>query len=67
MCCDNFSVPCSEALSFETFITDPLIRLMMDSDRVTTAEMVEVLEVARAAVAARAQCSLSAMAPAGHA
>lgn len=41
------------ALTFETMLSDPLIRLMMESDGVSLAELVEVLEVARAAVAAR--------------
>ncbi len=62
MCSDDI-----RALSFETFISDPLIRLVMDSDRVTPTEMVAVLEVARAAVAAREQSALARMVPAGHA
>jgi hypothetical protein len=41
------------ALTFETLLSDPLIRLMMESDGVSVAELVEVLEVAREAVAAR--------------
>jgi hypothetical protein len=41
------------ALTFETILTDPLIRLMMASDGVSLAELVNVLEVAREAVAAR--------------
>ena len=41
------------ALTFETLLSDPLIRLMMESDGVSLAELVEVLEVAREAVAAR--------------
>jgi hypothetical protein len=62
MCCDD-----GQALSFETLISDPLTRLVMASDRVTPAEMVEVLEVARAAVAARDPLPLAVMEPAGHA
>ncbi len=41
------------ALTFETILTDPLIRLMMASDGVSLAELVGMLEVAREAVAAR--------------
>jgi hypothetical protein len=41
------------ALTFETMLTDPLIRLMMASDGVSLAELVKVMEVARQAVAAR--------------
>ncbi len=40
-------------LTFRTLLSDPLIRLMMDRDGVSVEELVEVLEVARAAVAAR--------------
>ncbi len=40
-------------LTFETFLTDPLIRLVMDSDGVSVAEMVAVLEAAGHAVARR--------------
>ena len=47
-CCDD-----RRALTFETMLSDPLIRLMMESDGVSLAELVEVLEVAREAVAAR--------------
>ena len=42
-------------LTFETFLTDPLIRLVMDSDGVTVAEMRAVLETAGHAVARRLQ------------
>ena len=40
-------------LTFETFLTDPLIRLMMESDGVSVAEMAAVLEAAGHAVARR--------------
>lgn len=33
-------------LTFETFLADPLIRLVMESDGVTIAEMAAVLEAA---------------------
>ncbi len=33
-------------LTFETFLTDPLIRLVMESDGVTVAEMTAVLQAA---------------------
>ena len=42
-----------QALTFETMLTDPMIQLMMASDGVSLAELITVLEVARAAVAAR--------------
>lgn len=42
-------------LTFETFLTDPLIRLVMDSDGVSVAEMAAVLELAGNAVARREQ------------
>ena len=38
------------ALTFETLLSDPLIRLMMETDGVSLAELVEVLEVAREAM-----------------
>jgi hypothetical protein len=40
-------------LTFETMLSDPLIRLVMDSDGVTVPELVAVMEVAREAVVAR--------------
>ena len=40
-------------LTFRTLLSDPLIRLMMESDGVSVAELVEVLEVARTAMVAR--------------
>jgi hypothetical protein len=40
-------------LTFETFLTDPLIRLVMESDGVSAAEMLAVLEAAGQAVARR--------------
>jgi hypothetical protein len=40
-------------LTFETFLTDPLIRLVMESDGVSVAEMAAVLEAAGHAVARR--------------
>jgi hypothetical protein len=46
---------CSCGLTFETFLTDPLIRLVMDSDGVTPAEMAALLEAAGHAVARREQ------------
>jgi hypothetical protein len=48
MCQDD-----QRALTFETMLSDPMIRLMMASDGVSVTELVEVMEVARAAVAAR--------------
>jgi len=40
-------------LTFESMLSDPLIRLIMDSDGVTVGELVAVMEVARSAVVAR--------------
>ncbi|MBU6499059.1 MAG: hypothetical protein KGJ41_02325 [Rhodospirillales bacterium] len=40
-------------LTFESLLRDPLIRMVMDSDGVSVDDVVEVLEVARAAVVAR--------------
>jgi len=46
---------CCGSLTFETFLTDPLIRLVMESDGVSVAEMQAVLEAAGHAVARREQ------------
>lgn len=40
-------------LTFETFLTDPLIRAVMESDGISVAEMAAVLEAAGHAVARR--------------
>ena len=40
-------------LTFRTMLSDPLIRLVMDRDGVSVEELVDVLEVARAAIVAR--------------
>jgi hypothetical protein len=40
-------------LSYETMLTDPLTRLLMDADGVTLGELVRVMETARDAVVAR--------------
>ena len=50
---DRFRSADQSALTFETMLTDPMIRLVMDSDGVTMAEMVTVLAGAREALAAR--------------
>ena len=42
-------------LTFETLLTDPLIRLVMESDGVSVAEVAAVLESAGHAVARRRQ------------
>jgi len=44
---------CHGCLTFETLLTDPLIRLVMESDRISVAEMAAVLEAASHAVARR--------------
>jgi hypothetical protein len=43
------------ALTFESMLTDPLIRAVMDSDGVTVDDLVAVLEAAQRAVEAREQ------------
>ena len=48
MCHDS-----TRALTFETMLSDPLTRLVMEADGVSVAELVEVLQIARSAVAAR--------------
>jgi hypothetical protein len=40
-------------LSFETILTDPLIRMVMASDGVSLCDLIAVLEVAREAVVLR--------------
>lgn len=49
MCTQQITVP-----SIGCWLRDPLIRLMMDSDRVSEAEMLALLERVSTAVAARA-------------
>jgi len=45
--------PCDATpLTFETMLTDPMIRLMMDSDGVSTAELTSLLYRARSGVSA---------------
>ena len=48
---------CHPTLTFETFLTDPLIRLVMASDGVSVAEMAALLESAGQAVARRADAA----------
>ena len=51
--CDTIHTCSQSALSFETMLTDPLIRLMMDSDGVSVEDMVNVLTGARDALVQR--------------
>ena len=53
MCNDD-----TRALSFETLLSDPLIRLVMESDGVTPRDLVDTLERVRAAVAGREHVAL---------
>ncbi len=54
MCtCSDHQGPGHRALSFETLLTDPMTRMVMESDGVSLAELVSVLERARDAVARR--------------
>jgi hypothetical protein len=48
---------CCGGLTFESLVTDPLTRLVMDSDGISIAEMIAVLEAASHAVARREQMS----------
>lgn len=48
------------ALTFETLLTDPLVRLMMAADGVTPQDLVTPLLAARDAIAARELAALSA-------
>ena len=50
------------ALTFETMLTDPLIRQVMDSDGVSMADLVNVLVGARRAVVAREAAAYRAVA-----
>ena len=49
MMCQDSARP----LTFETLLADPLVRLVMQADGVSVAELVAVMEVARDAVTAR--------------
>jgi hypothetical protein len=40
-------------LTFETMLTDPMVRLMMDADGVSVHDLVATLAAAREAIAAR--------------
>lgn len=44
---------CNDALTFETLLTDPLTRLMMNSDGVSFDQLATVLTDARSAIRAR--------------
>lgn len=51
---------CSDrSLTFETMLSDPMIRLMMDSDGVTVRELVEVLSTARDAIVLRERAAVA--------
>jgi hypothetical protein len=56
MCWDD-----ARPLTFENLLRDPLVRMVMDSDGVTVQELVEVLEVARAAVVDREMTAVRAI------
>ena len=44
---------CSKGLTFESLLTDPLTRMMMDSDGVTFDQLATVLTDVRSAITAR--------------
>lgn len=48
-----------QALTFETLLTDPLVRLMMAADGVTAQDLVTPLLAARDALAARELAALT--------
>lgn len=66
MCCEDLCCDDPRTLSFDTLLSDPLIRLVMESDGVTRTDMVAALEVARASGAARAAFTFAQVAPVGH-
>ncbi len=48
-------------LNFETLLTDPLIRMVMDADGVTPEALVAPLQAARNAIVARERLAFSAV------
>ncbi|MBN9508769.1 MAG: hypothetical protein J0I21_06560 [Alphaproteobacteria bacterium] len=53
---------CNDALrplTFETMLTDPIVRLMMQADGVGVAELIAAMRIAQAQVAARERLALS--------
>lgn len=56
-------VQCNANLTFESFLVDPLIRLVMESDGISVAEMAAVLEAAGHAVARRERAAAMAERP----
>ena len=62
MCQDN-----ARPLTFETMLSDPLIRLVMESDGVTLPDLLEVLEVAREAMVLREVSAIQHSQPPTHA
>jgi hypothetical protein len=55
MMCDEAMRP----LTFETMLNDPMVRLMMQADRVSVAEFVAVMQIARAQMVERERLALS--------
>jgi hypothetical protein len=53
MCLNAACGAVERSLTFESMLTDPIIRLVMASDGVGPSEFVAAMEVARAAVVAR--------------
>ena len=62
MCQDS-----ARPLNFETMLSDPLVRLLMDADGVTVLDLVSVMEVARDAVIARERLAVRRALSAPHA
>ncbi len=54
------------ALTFESLLSDPLTRLMMDADGVTVDDFVAVMQVARDAMAARERLAFIQAAAGGY-
>lgn len=60
MCCGS-PEDSDRLLTFETMLTDPLIRMVMDSDGVSLSDMVDVLAAAREALAQREMATYRAL------
>ena len=56
-CCDH-EVRSVSSLSFETLLTDPMTRMVMESDGVSIQDLIHVLERARDAIALRNSTAL---------
>ncbi len=55
--CNADGTCCRGTLTFETLLSDPLTRMMMESDGVSVAQLTEILTVARIALTQREQAA----------